>query len=92
MSEFSGVKCDGRNCARVKGESNHWLKMVKLEDHLSLWRATDEHAPVPTSDRIVLDFCSPACVVTAVTGWLERPIAEPAEPDRTALEVAGERL
>lgn len=78
MSETLTTKCDGRNCAKVKAESNHWFKMAKLDHQFTVWRAGDPSGAIP-SGYPILDFCSPACALNACSTWMDRPLAEAAK-------------
>ncbi len=68
--KFESVKCD--ECHRVRGESNHWLRMATWtrDDDVSIQLgAFSNHIP---GDATQLDLCGQACAlkhVAKLLGW-----------------------
>jgi hypothetical protein len=65
MSIVNTIKCD--ICGRIKGETNHWLKMSNNSSRFTVI------VPIATVEYLaMLDICSHECAVKAFQAWLDK--------------------
>ena len=86
MAQFTSTICDG--CKKVKAETNNWFRVLISFGSFQVFHSEAQLTPQGQSEK-VLDLCGHECAGKKLSEWMG---AAESTPDRTALEVAGERL